>query len=636
LHEIDRKLVAVAFCDVVGYSRLIRLDDVGTVHRLRSLRYNVMEPQVENYRGRIVQTAGDSALIVFESIVDAVRCAIAIQRRVPVRETDQPQDQDITVRIGIDISDVIVDGTNLHGTGVNIAVRLQSACPPGGICISGTVHEHVRTRLNLPIEDMGLLTLKNIGQPVQAWVLRAEQIRSLQPEPLPAHEHAAQIEGQPTQAVSQVSETESHIPTTSLTTEGYRPPEGARLSAYSFVQPTEGVPWIAVLPFRVLTPETVPGYVGIGLVDDLVCMLSTLREPVVVSSNSSLMFREQPISLPDVQRQLGVRYVLSGSLRRVATETLAAVELADAGSGAVLWARRFEFEQNLLFGMQDDLVALIVSTLVPRIQAAELRRARAKPPQELTAYELVLRARELTFQLQRPAFDEAGLLLRRAIALDPWYAAAHASLADWYNLRIGQGWSSAPNDDALTADQVALTAIENDPTNARALALRGHNRAFLYRDYLSARRLFEQALDAAPNDAAAWMWSACTSAYVGDGQEAVRRAERALRLSPLDPFGFRIYSTLCLSYYTAGSYEDAAHWGELAMQRSPYYTSNLRFTAAALVKLGRVERAHSVAQQIKDIQPDYRVSAAIERHPYRDQERRSEIANALIAAGLPR
>jgi len=302
----------------------------------------------------------------------------------------------------------------------------------------------------------------------------------------------------------------------------------------------------------------------------------------------------------------------------------------------VLWARRFDFVRDLLFDMQNDLVALIVSTLVPRIQEAELRRARAKPPQELTAYQLVLRARELTFQLQQPAFEEAGLLLRRAIAQDPRYAAAHASLADWYNLRIGQGWSSAPDGDAKIADQVALTAIENDPTNARALSLRGHARAFLYRDYLSAGRLFEQALDAAPNDAAAWMWSACTSAYIGDGEEAVRRAERALRLSPLDPFGFRIYSTLCLSYYTAGSYEDAAHWGQLAIQQSPYYTSNLRFTAAALMKLGRVEQAHSLAQQIQDIQPDYRVSAAIERHPYRDQKRRNEIADALIAAGLPR
>jgi adenylate cyclase len=624
--------VAVAFCDVVGYSRLIRLDDAGTVRRLRSLCDNVIRPQVESYRGRIIQTAGDSVLMVFESIVDAVRCAIGIQRRIPVGETGQPKDRDIKVRIGIDISDVIVEGTNLHGAGVNIAVRLQSVCPPGGVCISGTVHEHVRTHLNVPIEDMGLLTLKNVGQPVQAWVVRADQIGSLQDELIPVHEPSAQIQDQTIEAISQVSGTESRILPTSLAAGR---PEEFDHSPYSFAQPTEGVPWIAVLPFRVLTPETVPGYVGIGLVDDLVCMLSTLREPVVVSSNSSLMFRDQPISLRHVRRELGVRYVLSGSLRGSKTETLATVELTDAESGAVLWGQRFDFGHGLLFKMQDDLVALIVNTLVPRMQEAELRRARAKPPQEMSAYELVLLARELTFRLQRPAFEEAGLLLRRAIALDPWYASAHASLADWYNLRIGQGWSSAPSDDAMTADQVALTAIENDPTNARALALRGHNRAFLYRDYLSAQRLFEQALDAAPNDATAWMWSACTFAYVGDGEEAVRRAERALRLSPVDPFSFRTYSTLCLSHYTAGSYEQAAHWGQLAIQRSPYYTSNLRFTAAALMKLGRVEQAHSLAQQIKDIQPDYRVSAAIERHPYRDWKRRNEIADALIAAGLP-
>jgi len=402
-----------------------------------------------------------------------------------------------------------------------------------------------------------------------------------------------------------------------------------------FAQPAGGPPWIAVLPFRAIGPDPVPGYFAAGLVEDIVCMLATLREPVVVSSNSTLAYRDRVVDLRHVGRELGVRYVASGSVRKADTWLRISVELAETGNGAVLWAHSYDVRADLLFDAQDSIVAQIVSTWLPRLHEAEMRRIRAKRPEAMTAYDLVLQAREQIFRLERSSFERVGPLLERAIALDPHYATAHAMMADWLNLRIGQGWSLDATRDALTIDRSAQAAIDNDPLNARALAIHGHNRSYLYRDYETALQLFDQSLDAAPNDATGWMWSASTYAYVGDGRDAVRRAERALLLSPRDPFLFRFYASLCLAHYTNGTYEESVHWGERTMQEAPNYTSNLRFTAASLVELGRLPEARILMRQVNEIQPEYVASALIQRHPYRDLGRRQRIVDALVQAGLP-
>jgi DNA-binding SARP family transcriptional activator/TolB-like protein len=402
-----------------------------------------------------------------------------------------------------------------------------------------------------------------------------------------------------------------------------------------FAQPSGGPPWIAVLPFRAIGPDPVPGYFAAGLVEDIVCMLATLREPVVVSSNSTLRYRDQPVDLRRVGRELGVRYVASGSVRKVDSWLRISVELADADTSAVLWAHQYDVQADLLFEAQDRIVAQIVTTWLPRLHEAEMRRIRGKRPEVMTAYDIVLQAREHVFQLDRTTFERVGPLLQRAIALDPHYATAQAMMADWLNLRIGQGWSADASEDAHAIELAAQAAINNDPLNARALAIHGHNRSYLYRDYDTALRLFDQSLDAAPNDATGWMWSASTYAYVGDGPDAVRRAERGLRLSPRDPFLFRFYASLALAHYTNGTYEEAVHWGERTMQEAPNYTSNLRFTAASLVELGRLSEARALVHQLNQIQPDYVASALVRQHPYRDLERRQKIAGALVQAGLP-
>lgn len=399
-------------------------------------------------------------------------------------------------------------------------------------------------------------------------------------------------------------------------------------------QPAGGPPWIAVLPFRAGGPDPVPEYFATGLVEDIVSMLATLREPIVVSSNSTLGYRDRQVDLRQVGRELGVRYVVSGSIRRNRQFLRYAVELADAENLNVVWARPYDSDDGAPFDAQDKIVAQIVTSLIPQIYAQELLRIQTKRPEALTAYDLLLQARARIFHLDKTSFDEAGTLVGKSIELDPGYSAAHTFAADWHSLRIGQGWSTDPAADTEAVDRSSERAIAGDGANARALALLGHNRTILHRDYDHAQVLFTRAADAAPNDAATWLWSSPTFAFLGDGQEAIRRAELALRLSPRDPFLFRTYHMLCIGHYTNGSFDEAARWGQLSARENPRYTSNLRATAASLAAAGRYHEAHEFGVMAMDEQPDFKVGSILTQHAYRDQLRRQNYADDLIKAGL--
>jgi len=396
-----------------------------------------------------------------------------------------------------------------------------------------------------------------------------------------------------------------------------------------------GPPRIAILPFRAIGPDPIPSYFAAGLIEDIVCILATLREPIVISSNSSQIFRDRAVDPRMVGRELDARYVVSGAVRKAGSWLRISVELADAPSNAVLWAQSYDTKDMMLFDAQDNIARQIVNTVIPRLHEVELHRIRGKRPESMNAYDLVLQARDQVLKLENSAFEAAGRLIRRAIALDPNYAAAYALLADWHALRVGQGWSANPREDAIASDQAAQAAIARDGLNARALAIHAHTKSFLNRDYETALKLFDRSLDAAPNDATGLMWSASTYAYVGDGEASVHRAERALSLSPRDPFIFRFYSSLCLAHYTKGSYDEAIHWGQLALREAPGYTSNMRFTIAAMTAGKRTDEARALAHQLMKVQPDFHVQEVLDRHPYRDQERRLLIARHLSEAGLP-
>jgi tetratricopeptide (TPR) repeat protein len=370
-------------------------------------------------------------------------------------------------------------------------------------------------------------------------------------------------------------------------------------------------------------------------VDDTVRILANLREPVVISSNSTLQFRGGDVDFREVGRRLGAQYLVSGTVRMAGRQLRLSVELADASTGIVLWSRAYGGSEPLFFQAQDNIAESVARTLVPRLRDAELRRSRAHGPEELAAYHLLLQARELTFRLERSAFERAGELLRLAIDRDPGYAAARAAAADWYSLRIGQRWSPDPEADMRALEAMARAAVAMDSSNGRALALLGHNLTILHRDYDEALALIDRGLEASPNDAEAMILSSPTYAYVGETAQAVQRAERAVALSPEDPFMFRYEHFLGIAHYAAGNFEEAAYWGNRSARANPHYTSNLRMTSAALVGLGRAREARPLVEKILELEPGFRVSPLIARHAFRDTKLRETFGRQLVEAGLP-
>jgi tetratricopeptide (TPR) repeat protein len=288
-----------------------------------------------------------------------------------------------------------------------------------------------------------------------------------------------------------------------------------------------------------------------------------------------------------------------------------------------------------LFDAQEEIAATVANTLVPRLNEAELRASRRRPPEDLGAYHLLLQARELMSRLGPETFAEAGTLLQQAIALDPGYAASHAALADWHSLRIFQGWSPDREADVRALEAAVRTALRLDPGHARALALFGHNRTIAGRHYEEAMTLFERALNAVPNDAETWMWTAPTFAYVGRAEEAIQRAERAIALSPQDPFMFRQEHFLGIAHYAAGHHEEAVHWGRRSELGNPNYTSNLRITAAALVALGHPGEAEPLVRRVMALEPGFRAAAFIRTQAFRDDAQRALYGQRLVEAGFP-
>jgi DNA-binding SARP family transcriptional activator len=399
--------------------------------------------------------------------------------------------------------------------------------------------------------------------------------------------------------------------------------------------PNTGAPVVAILPFRPIGPDPVPAFFAEGFVDDTVRILANLHEPVVISSNSTLQFRGRDLDFREVGRRLGAQYLVSGTVRMAGPQLRLSVELTDASTGIVLWSRAYDSSEPLFFEAQDNIAESVARTVVPRLRDAELRRSRAHRPEELAAYHLLLQARELTFRLERSAFERAGKLLHLAIDRDPGYAAARAAAANWYSLRIGQRWSPDPEADMRALEAMARAAITMDSSNGRALALLGHNLTILHRDYNEALALINRGLEVSPNDAEAMVWSSPTYAYLGETAQAVRRAERAIALSPEDPFMFRYEHFLGIAHYAAGNYEEAARWGNCSARANPHYTSNLRMTSAALVGLGRAREARPLVEKILELEPGFRVSPMIARHAFRDEKLRETFGRQLVEAGLP-
>ncbi|MFL1462232.1 winged helix-turn-helix domain-containing protein [Roseococcus sp. DSY-14] len=397
-----------------------------------------------------------------------------------------------------------------------------------------------------------------------------------------------------------------------------------------------GVPVVAVLPLRLPVPDPALALFAEGVVDGVVGALAARREPVVISANSTRALGGAEADLPSIGRRLGAGWIVSGQLRPHPGGLRLSLELAEAATAAVAWRRNWDLPAGPGLELEEEVAGVIAHGLAPRVEEAELRRLRARPaPGDPAAYHLLLEARALVFRLEHEAFEAGGALLRRAVALDPGFPPAHAALADWHSLRLGQSWSDDPAADLAGLEEAAAAALALDSANPRALALAGHNRAMLRRAHEKALPLFERALEAAPNDPEAWMWSVPTHSWLGRHGEALHRARRALALSPEDPLAFRAHHFMAIAHYEAGELEEAAEWGLSSRRAHGRYASNLRLTAAALAGLGRESAAREVAREAMAVDGGFRVGAAIARHAGRNPAAREALARRWLAAGLP-
>jgi transcriptional regulator with AAA-type ATPase domain/TolB-like protein len=412
------------------------------------------------------------------------------------------------------------------------------------------------------------------------------------------------------------------------------PRSGADSGAAGPLEPPAGRPSIAVLPFHVSGESEAQTYFGDGVVEDIIGALAALREVFVISRGSTVRYGAGA-DVRTVGRDVGVGYVLSGSVRRANDRLRVSAELAETTRGTVVWASHFDGISGDLFALQDQIASRVVSTIAPQVREAEFRQALRKRPDSLEAYDCMLRGMAQRYHLNLDDFAEARTWLERAIALDPGYAAPYALLADWHSIRVNQGWSTDPAADNAEVIRLATAAYERDSFDAMALALCGHVKSLLLHKFDDAIALFDRAIAASPSSAIAWTRSSPTYSYIGDAQEAIRRAEQGLRLSPLDVHIFFAHAILGLALYVAGDHEEGIRWGRQAREENPRWTANLRFLVVNLAAAGHLDEARDVGRALLTLEPGFQVDRFMVGYPLREAERRARFADHLRRAGLP-
>jgi adenylate cyclase len=602
-----RRLATILAADVAGYSRLMGADEEGTLDRLKALRRELLDPKIAEHGGRIVKTTGDGLLVEFASVVDAVRCAVDVQQAMPERNTGIAMVNLIELRIGINLGDVIVEGDDLYGDGVNIAARIEALADAGGVFVSNTVHDHVRDRLPFVFEDLGEQQVKNIARPIRVYRVRTTL----------AHP-AATAPGSP------------------LSRNAGEGAERRRRGAGEGSPPALALPdkpSIAVLPFANMSGDPEQEYFADGMVEEIITALSRIRWLFVIARNSTFTYKGQPVDVKQVGRELGVRYVLEGSVRKAGGRLRITAQLIDAQSGAHLWADRFDGTLDDVFELQDKVAISVAGVIEPTLRQSEIDRARRKRPDSLDAYDLYLRALPYPFVSMPEDADKALALLGKAIELEPDYAAAHAIIAFCHEQRyLRGGLQEATRNAALRHARQAIAAGGDD---AAALATAGFVIAVTGRDFETALTAFDRSFALSSSSALALGCSSIVRAWKGDDAIAVEHGNRALRLSPVDPWIYMPYIGLAYAHFAAGRFEETVAAASLAIQSNPRFSVPQILHAAALGCLDRKEDAKTVVQRLLELQPGITVATAILSARYVDPKNIAALENALRRAGLP-
>lgn len=559
--ELDRRLAAIFAVDVVGYSRLMEADEAGTLAALKSLRKNLIAPEFAEHRGRIVKLMGDGALGEFASVVDATECAVGIQQGMIERNVKLPECERIELRIGINIGDIIVEGEDIYGDGVNVAARLEGLADPGGICVSRNVFNQVKNKVDLGFQDMGEQRVKNIAEPVGAY-------RVLLPQP----------------AVADAPPAMPHKPS------------------------------IAVLPFDNLSGDPEQEYLSDGITEDIITALSRLHWFLVIARNSTFVYKGRSVDVKQVGRELGVRYVLEGSVRKAGNRVRITAQLVDTMSGAHHWAQNFDRELADVFELQDDITQSVASAIEPKLVAAEGARSQGRSSRDMSAWDLVSRAMAHYGRMTTSESEIAIKTLRSAVERYPDYGPAHSMLAFALLVSGHVGWIPESDDSAYAAE-LARRAAQLDNEDPWAHLALGYV-AFTRRRTDETIKEYKRALELNPNFATAHGYLGWALAFDGQSDEAIRYFELALRTSPHDPLKAFFYSGTGVAHYYAYRFDEAVEWTRNAIRERPGFTASRRLLCAALAQAGRMDEVDEEMATLRTMQPNLSI-AWIEQHvPY--------------------
>ena len=603
--RVERQLAAILAADVAGYSRLMGANEEGTLERLKALRRELVDPKIAEHKGRIVKTTGDGVLVEFASVVDAVRCAVAVQQAMPERNTSVAADDRIELRIGINLGDVIVEGDDLYGDGVNIAARIEALADAGGVFVSNTVHDQVRDRLPFVFEDLGEQRVKNIARPVRVYRVA---IRPSRPPPTPPSPASGGGLGR------------GHAEEGNAL--------GARVGAAEPL-PLPDKPSIAVLPFANMSGDPEQEYFADGMVEEIITALSRIRWLFVIARNSSFTYKGQAVDVKQVGRELGVRYVLEGSVRKGGNRVRITGQLIDAETGTHLWADRFDGLIEDVFELQDKIAISVAGVIEPALQAAEMRRSAARRTPDLTAYDLYLRAFAAFYPITQEGFVEALRLLEQAIAIDPHYGPALAWAAECHLQLVINGWVREPETSRRKGSDLARQALQVAQNDPRILAVAALVLAQSGEDIGAMIGLVDRALALNPSYAQGWSISGLLRLWVGQPDLAIEHIETSLRLSPRERIGVPLF-VVGTGYFFKRRFDEAASKLLLAIQDNPGSPAAYRALAACYAHMGRLDEARAIVARLRAITPQVVPSD----FPLRDPEHRELFLSGLrLAAG---
>jgi TolB-like protein/class 3 adenylate cyclase len=573
--RVERRLAAILAADVAGYSRLIEADEVGTLSRLKALRAELIDPRIASHHGRIVKTTGDGLLVEFASVVDALRCAAEMQAALAESNARLTAARRIEFRIGINMGDIVVEDGDILGDGVNVAARLEGLAEPGGICVSARVQD-ATGRLAVAFEDMGEQALKNIARPVRAYrvVMAAGSVA---------------------------------MPTSS----GPALPDK---------------PSIAVLPFANMSGDPEQEYFVDGMVEEIITALSRIRWLFVIARNSSFTYKGQTVDVKQVGRELGVRYLLEGSVRKAGKRVRITAQLIEAETGAHLWADRFDGSLEDVFELQDKVASSVAGIIEPALRAAEIQRSSHRPTQDLTAYDLYLRALSEAASFEKDRLRRALELLGQAIERDPRYGPALALAALCHHRLYGAGDGEIHRGPAV---DLARRALQAEPEDPEVLAVAAFVLGVLGEDGDVPFSLVDRALALNPNFGLAWYWSGVLRIIAGQPDVALEHFETFLRLSPRERHSVHL-TGIGMALFMKRRFEDAAARLLGSLERVPNFTVSPRFLAACYAHLGRLDEAREIVERLRAVTPVVIGGATFLRNP---EHRELLLSGLRLAAG---